>query len=488
MAHTVSTMLSGAIQALLRLVHFLFGRKTLFGDVEAGTGTGGLSPVIATASSPAPATDPIPMQTPDFTGIAVLALSSTTMAALVPAIPIGAKALFVPLPPMLPTIVVTPPAEDDDNARHARKIATSTVRTHNQQLRRTPLVPITNAVRRVHGQTPPRKRRDKVCKENLALHPQASRRPQLPFCTPLPLPPARAPSPYIPASAKAVIKPNVKVSLPASSEWEREKALQLSQAREWSDALKARRRSLPALPPSSSSTSACSMVTTPSVSRRASAPARPSVQDSKVLRPGSSHWDEKAFHLAHTREWSEAVKAGRCSLPMPPPSPSVSASGSSVAALPPFLECRASASARLPLQERLKRAVAGCSAPAPPAAPLWGDAYVAFVLGDDEDEDEQEEEEAPTARPVTEMRVAAIPQPVAKPYVPSLTSSTSASSSSMGSLGSILGAFEYDLKSSLWLSLQSLEDLEEGYGTQAQGKDDADDDQWSDVVSLDDYV
>ncbi|KAJ7481426.1 hypothetical protein B0H11DRAFT_2193551 [Mycena galericulata] len=407
MSHKLSTMASAGFQALWKLIRFLFGTRTATSDVESAAG-----PVPDASAVSLETVKKVPVSTyrPEFTGVSALALVSTTAAALVPKIPVGAKGLYFPPSPNLPMIVVTPP--DDEEAPEICKTTTSS---------RPPLRPVTNTAKRIYGQPPPRKRHGNAVKENRREHPQAPRCPQLPGKS---LPVRPVPAAYLPLAAKAPVdKVKVSVAVPATDEWERQKAAQLAQAREWSERVQARWCSLPAPPSSSESAS-----TSPSL-------------------PGSS--------------------------------------------ASPSLARRSSAPARLSIQERLKRAVSGGlpSAASAPVVPLWGDAHVAFDLGDEDDE----ESSVNTQRGGIKQQV---PVPVVlqqqQDVVPPLSPSSSLSSASAGSLGSILSAFEGQFQSSLWLNLASLEDLEEGHGARGEKvkmeDDDESDDHWSDVVSLEDYA
>ncbi|KAJ7820616.1 hypothetical protein B0H13DRAFT_2682265 [Mycena leptocephala] len=114
------------------------------------------------------------------------------------------------------------------------------------QLDRLPLRAITNGPKRVHGKTPP-KRRPRAAPSP----PRISRVDSHPSILITPVP----------------TEPVVKAAEPGSFEWKREKTLQLKQARAWSDAIKARRRSLPVPPPPTPPASI-------QLARRASAPAR----------------------------------------------------------------------------------------------------------------------------------------------------------------------------------------------------------------------
>ncbi|KAJ7139375.1 hypothetical protein C8R44DRAFT_727455 [Mycena epipterygia] len=380
MAHTVSTMLSRGIQALLRLVHFLFGRQEVK-DVEAG----GLSTKVTTVrvEDEKVIKEAVLTYQPELEGLPALTLASMAMsAALIPKIERHSQSLTVP------TIVITAPLDDDVQIDHTKVVE-----------RRLPLNAVTNAMRRVHGQTPPRTRHGKSKKENIREHPNAPCRPRL--VSPAPSPLLKddiAPVLVVPLVLPVPPTEALKASEPGSSEWEEEKAMRLKEARAWTDAIKNRRRcSLPTLPPLSSS----------------------SVIPSQLAR-------------------------------------------------------RVSAPARIPLQERLRRAVSG-EVPVVKVAPLWGDLNAAFVL-DDEEEDKNAGEEGVSVVPVCEART--IPEGA----YDTLAVSTSSSLSISSSISSLLDALEADFTSPAWLGLQSLADLEEGRLARAQ------EDQWSEVLSLEDYV
>jgi hypothetical protein len=171
---------------------------------------------------------------------------------------------------MIPVIVITPPPADDvpsvlqlpgDKQMQPEKSDDG-----ESEFDRAPLRAITNGRKRVHGKTPPKRRVFE--KENIGAHPNAPRRPQ-PRIAPSPPRISRVDS--HPSIAPVPAEPVVKTAEPGSSEWKREKSQQLEQARAWSDAILARRRSLPitpALPPVSTQ-----------LARRASAPARMPLAD-----------------------------------------------------------------------------------------------------------------------------------------------------------------------------------------------------------------
>ncbi|KAJ7794438.1 hypothetical protein B0H13DRAFT_2689575 [Mycena leptocephala] len=167
---------------------------------------------------------------------------------------------------------------------------------------------------------------------------------------------------------------------------------------------------------------------------------------------------EKTLQLEQARAWSDAIKVRRRSLPIPPPPPPASTQ----------LARRALAPGCLPLQERLRLAVAGCAALAPavlPVAPLWGDDNVSFILDDDEEEEEDVNvvcEDPLPYLPNTDLSLLqsqSSPPPSPSTLLTSLTASSSFSSS--GSISSILDAFEGDFKGLTWLGLRQLADLDD---------------------------
>ncbi|KAF7367557.1 hypothetical protein MSAN_00818800 [Mycena sanguinolenta] len=389
----VSRALSPWIQALWRLVRALLGRHRA-GDLEGGT----LVPVATKVEvkQSEVTKEPIPTFQPDISGVPALVLSSMAVgAAFSPDTPIAVKTAHFSSAPSIPIIIVTPPVtEEVAKLEDDKELAESTSQLIDAG--RAPLRSITN-LPRVHGKAPRETRSQE--QENIRLHPNVPR-----LC-----------HRRVEPSAPSLSTTTRKVVMVASSEWERAKASQLKEAKEWSEAVKARRRSLP-LPP-------------------------------------------KSFTSSH-----------RASLP-----------------------------ARLPVSERLRLAVAGCaSSPAPPAVipPLWGEKNVSFVLGDDEDE----------------LTVGAISLPDIDHQFPSstwLSSLTLMSSSSSGSISSIIEAYETDFTSPAWLGLRRFDATEgsnrsgadigtsvgrhtgyEGDGRSAasddQGQGGEDDDHWSEVVSLDD--
>ncbi|KAJ7171563.1 hypothetical protein C8R43DRAFT_18972 [Mycena crocata] len=189
------------------------------------------------------------------------------------------------------------------------------------------------------------------------------------------------------------------------------------------------------------------------------------ITHSDAHKPGSANWEkEKARHLQEALTWSNNLKSRRRSFPAPLPP----------AAAQPTR--RVSLPARLSLDERLRQLLPPVSKD--PPAPLWGDDNVSFVLNDDD----EEENEGPQV-------VSQLPAHNAPTLSPS-----SSSSSSTDSIASILDAFEEELRSSKWIGLRSLANLQArqnngGQDEQEQQQEDGEDgDQWSDLISLEDYA
>ncbi|KAJ6495948.1 hypothetical protein DFH09DRAFT_1290255 [Mycena vulgaris] len=429
MAHTLSTLSSGIQTALMRLMRFLFGLGHRGNDLESGNSIPGIKVAGTIVKVDAVPETVVPKFKPDIAGVPALVLASMAVsAALTPQVLIDIKAVVAPRSLVIPIIVVHPPAEVlfTSQDQEAREAAVSKA----AKAERVPFAELKNTGRRVYGKAPPL-RKPRLEKENIREHPNAPRRPQLRA-----LPP-RVQTPVLPASGP---------------------------------------------------------FTQPVVNSEVA------VERVKSAEPGSSEWaDEKAMRLQEARDWSEAVKARRrLSLPTPPLPPS-SARTPFSATSPPPLPRRASAPARLSLQERLKRAVSGFAVPAAPAvhvAPLWGDLYVSFVIEDEEDDDNKEVEFALAREHGPPGTMASVLDDAPLPAL----SPSSSSSSSTDSITSVLDALEVELQSPAWLALQSLADLEVGPGhTEAHkydgdgAADDGEDsdvgsDHWSDVVSLDDYA
>ncbi|KAJ6459528.1 hypothetical protein C8R45DRAFT_1109400 [Mycena sanguinolenta] len=306
---------------IVRLVRALFGVPST-GDLEGGT----LVPVAAKIQANKQGKvikEPIPTFQPDIAGVPALVLTSIAIgAAFAPETPIAVKAAHFP-------------------TQRSSQLLSKPV-----DAGRSPLRSITNAPR-VHGKTQRHTRVPDKAKKNMRLHPNVPR-----LC-----------HPRVESATPSLVATTRQVVTIASPEWERAKASQLKQAKEWSNAVKARRRALP-IPPKH-------------------ALAAPSL---------------------------------RASLP-----------------------------ARLSVSERLRRAVAGCLSPPPtPAAvaPLWGHDNVSFVLADDEDQYAVGVNLSDTD---TDHQLRSST---------SLGSSTLMSSASSGSVSSIIEAYETDFASSAWFGLR----------------------------------
>ncbi|KAJ7621734.1 hypothetical protein DFH06DRAFT_1448164 [Mycena polygramma] len=385
MTHILSRLASPFLQALMRLFRCIFGRVRV-ADAEAGA----LTPNEAPAAKKDTAINAdVPTFTPDVAGVPALALASMSVGAgFASKMVKSVKSMDVPQ--VIPTIIITPPTDEKD-----LKLTTERAHKRINVLQAT----TANTPRRVHGKAPPRKP-TKDGKENLALHPNAPRRPQ-PRPAPVSLyahPSAARAQPHVPApSTRAQIAPapiDSATAQPGSSAWELAKAVQLEQGRKWSAEVTRRhhRRSLPTPP-------AAPLVRVPLARSASLALARPA------------------------------------SAPRP------------LARAPLQVVSRAPPPVRLPLAERLQRAVAACKPPAVkpvpvPVARLWGDANTPFVLGFEDEDDEEEEEEQ------QQHKVAH-------------TADTSLASSSSGSLTGILNALEDDLlHSPAWLGRRRFSELE----------------------------
>ncbi|KAJ6459519.1 hypothetical protein C8R45DRAFT_942082 [Mycena sanguinolenta] len=340
----VSRAISPWIQALWRVVRALFGGYRT-GDLEDGT----LVPVATKveANQTETAKGFIPTFRPDIASVPALVLSSMAVgAAFAPDTPISIKVAHFPGAPAVPIILVTPPKEEEENNEFAGSPSKPV------DAGRSPLRSITN-VPRVHGKTQRRTHVPDKAKENIRLHPNVPR-----LC-----------HHRVESATPSLVATTCQVATVASPEWERAKASQLKQAKEWSDAVKARRRSLPL-------------------------PSKPT--------PSSHHG----------------------SLP-----------------------------ARLSVSERLRLAVAGCASPLPAPAvvppPLWGDDNVSFVLVDDEDKYEVDAINLPDTDHQLQSST-------------SLGSSTLMSSASSGSISSIIEAYETDFTASAWLGLRQFAESDEG--------------------------
>jgi hypothetical protein len=298
--------------------------------------------------------------------------------------PISIKAAQFPSAPEIPIIMLTSPTLED-----LRIIEKEIVKT------RLPLGSITNTAHRVHGRTP-RKSRVPATKENVRAHPNAPRltHPRVVY------PALSAPlSPFtvrLPASRshRAANAKSLKDVKPASAEWHQAKEAHLKQARQWTDAVKARRESLPT--------------------------------------PSSSSCESK------------------------------------------FIARRSSVPVRLSLEQRLRNAVAGCASP-----PV-------VVPGTAKD-----------ALPDTDMDT------LSRPGSSTSLESASSSASMESVLACVLEEFEAELESAVWMGLRRFggepdeKAFRRNYGVygrkEERGQGDtfddesSGDDHWSDVVSLEDH-
>ncbi|KAJ6511921.1 hypothetical protein C8R47DRAFT_1064616 [Mycena vitilis] len=292
--------------------------------------------------------------------------------------------------------------------------------------------------KRVHGRTPPRKR-PQAEKENVAEHPNAPRRPQ------------------VQAARRS-----------------------LYGVQDTSGNSPAARASV--------STPTPSVLTTP-VDFKPVEAANPRTQ------PGTSAWERaKLTQLEEARAWSVHVKARhhRRSLPAVPaaswvPAPLVRRA--SLSSCVPLSDASPPPQVRLPLAERLKRAVVVCTAPAPepvpaPVARLWSDDKGMFAPGF-KDEEEEKKDERPTSNVVKV-------QDTADTFLASLSSSDSLSSlSSSGSFTGILDQFEDNLiHSPAWLGRRRFPEVEGLSGSERKREEDRAhrDSTWSEVFSLDAYA
>ncbi|KAJ6511918.1 hypothetical protein C8R47DRAFT_673068 [Mycena vitilis] len=344
----------------------------------------------------------------------------------VPALAMSCGAAFMVA---IPTIVITPP--DDENRKPKKTRAREPSRRPLQQTAATP-------TKRVHGKTPPRKR-PQAEKENVADHPNAPRRPQV----------------------------------------------------------QAARRSLYGVQDTSgNSPAARTSVSTPTPSVLTTPVDFKAVEAANSrTQPGTSAWERaKLTQLEEARAWSVHVKARhhRRSLPAVPaaswvPAPLVRRA--SLSSCVPLSDASPSPQVRLPLAERLKRAVVVCTPPAPepvpaPVARLWSDDKGIFAPGFKDEEEEKDE------RPTSNVVKVALWFQNTDTSLASLSSSDSLSSlSSSGSFTGILDQFEDDLlHSPAWLGRRRFPQVEgpedDGTTTGCAHRDST----WSEVFSLDAYA
>ncbi|KAJ6614030.1 hypothetical protein B0H10DRAFT_2436208 [Mycena sp. CBHHK59/15] len=408
--------------------------------------------------------EPVPTFKPELAGVPALALASMAVsAALTPPVPVHVKMQILPLAPPVPVIIVTLPSEVDVKQLAPSETHTKTKEDDKHTLKRAPFKDMNNVPTRVHGRIAARHFKIKA-KENMRNHPNAPRRPQLvslsksassSTSSPSTSPSSSSTSPSTTRQASLslstrVASPSPPTSspapAPASLSWNASKKLLLASHRTFSDSLKDK-------------------------------------------RPGSAVWQaDKERALSDTRKWNEEVRLKarrRVSLPIPPPSsppPPVAAD----------LPRRASAPARLSIQERLRRAVAVAkkSEPVIPPRLLWGDTQVSFVLGDGDDE------EGDTPAPITVTRkdvVHSSPAPAEASQDADSSISASSSLTSTDSISSVLDALEDVFDSPTWLGLRTCGEMDAQQLALVSSADslysaESDSDHWSDVVSLDDYV
>ncbi|KAJ7356509.1 hypothetical protein DFH08DRAFT_932675 [Mycena albidolilacea] len=347
------------LQALWRLVRALFGGAHRQADSEDGN----FLAVHFPAKDAAVVADPIATYKPDLDGVPTLALSS-----------MAHQGGAVPSAPEIPMIMFTSPTLED-----LRIIEKEIVKT------RLPLGSITNTAHRVYGRTPRKPRGHD--KENMATHPSAPRLTHPRVVYPALSPPL---SPFT-------------VRLPA-----------------------------------------------PRLHRAANV---------KFLE------DAKETHLKQARQWTDAVKARRESLPTP----------SSSSCESKFISRRSSAPVRLSLEQRLRNAVAGCASP-PVVVPAT----------------------AKDALPDAVMYT--LPRPGSSTSLESASSSASMESV----LACLLEEFEAELESAVWMGLRRFGSGSDekalgrncgvygrkeqcGRGNTFDDEESSGDDHWSDVVSLEDY-
>jgi hypothetical protein len=305
-------------------------------------------------------------------------------AAFAPGGPISIKAAQFPSAPEIPMIMFTSPTLED-----LRIIEKEIVKT------RLPLGSITNTAHRVYGRTPRKPRGHD--KENIATNPSAPHlthpRVVYPALSP-PLSPftVQLPAPRSHRAANVKFLENVK---PASAEWQQAKEAHLKQARQWTDAVKARRESLPT--------------------------------------PSSSSCESK------------------------------------------FIACRSSAPVRLSLEQRLRNAVAGCASPPVVVPGTAKDALPDAVM-------------------------YTLPRPGSSTSLESASSSASMESV----LACVLEEFEAELELAVWMGLRRFgggsdekalrrncgvygRKEKRGQGDTFDDEESSGDDHWSDAVSLEDY-
>ncbi|KAK7064909.1 hypothetical protein R3P38DRAFT_3420061 [Favolaschia claudopus] len=245
--------LSPLMKALWRVVRMLFGLSTSASDAENGE----VFEVNFPAKSPNLAlTEPITTFKPDIAGIPALTLSSMAVgAAFAPAGPIAIQSSHYPNARVVPVIIVTPPPDEQQQGNRHSDLPSS----FDLDTRRAALKAITNQPRRVYGKIVRTQRAPAKGRENLRDHPNIPRLTHRQVVSP--------PAVVVPTAASHTKSTVPNAAQPGSTEWEKEKASQLSRAKSWSEQVKARRQSLPATSPTPTPAPAAA-------SKRMSAPAR----------------------------------------------------------------------------------------------------------------------------------------------------------------------------------------------------------------------
>ncbi|KAJ7804686.1 hypothetical protein B0H14DRAFT_2883224, partial [Mycena olivaceomarginata] len=184
------------------------------------------------------------------------------------------------------------------------------------------------------------------------------------------------------------------------------------------------------------------------------------VESLKAVKPASAEWQQaKEVHLKQARQWTDAVKARRESLPTP----------SSSSCDSKFNARRSSATVRLPLEQRLRNAVAGCASPPVVVPGTAKDALPDAVM-------------------------YTLPRPGSSTSLESASSSASMESV----LACVLEEFEAELESAVWMGLRRFgggsdekalrrncgvygRKEERGQGDTFEDEESSGDDHWSDV-------
>ncbi|KAK7008120.1 hypothetical protein R3P38DRAFT_3365786 [Favolaschia claudopus] len=248
----LSTSFTPFMKALWRVVRMLFGLPVSTSDAENGE----VFQVHFPAKSQKLAlTEAIATFRPDMVGIPALTLSSMAVgAAFAPAGPLAVQSSLHPNARVIPVIIITPPPGEQQQGTDHLDLPSS----FDLDTERAALKAITNQPKRVHGKSVRPQRASAKGRENLREHPNTPRLTHRQVVSP--------PAVVVPtaASQKSTV---LDVAEPGSTEWEKEKASQLSRAKSWSKQVKARRQSLPATLPTPTPAPAVA-------NKRMSAPAR----------------------------------------------------------------------------------------------------------------------------------------------------------------------------------------------------------------------